>query len=199
MFLAGDAAHIWVPYAGYGMNAGIADAANLAWLLAAHLKGWAPAAILDAYEPSGSRSPSRCHASPWATPSAMIRSRAGVPDDIEAEGPDGDAVRASRSGGPWCELNVAQYCCAGLNFGYYYDQSPIIAYDGEAHPPYTMGSSPPPPCLAAASPTCGSETDGRCTTPSAAATPSSSSTTMSTPPPLRITHNGARFHSPGST
>ena len=28
-FIAGDAAHIWVPYAGYGMNAGIADAMNL--------------------------------------------------------------------------------------------------------------------------------------------------------------------------
>ena len=42
-FIAGDAAHIWVPYAGYGMNAGIADAMNLSWLLAAHLNGWAPA------------------------------------------------------------------------------------------------------------------------------------------------------------
>ena len=43
VFIAGDAAHIWVPYAGYGMNAGIADAANLSWLLAAHLNGWARA------------------------------------------------------------------------------------------------------------------------------------------------------------
>ena len=49
-FIAGDAAHIWVPYAGYGMNAGIADAMNLSWLLAAHLNGWAPACHLDAYE-----------------------------------------------------------------------------------------------------------------------------------------------------
>ena len=32
------------------MNAGIADATNLAWLLAAHLEGWAGDAILDAYE-----------------------------------------------------------------------------------------------------------------------------------------------------
>jgi len=39
-FLCGDAAHIWVPYAGYGMNAGLADAANLGWLLAARLNGW---------------------------------------------------------------------------------------------------------------------------------------------------------------
>src|SRR5258708_4179177 len=36
-FIVGDAAHIWVPYAGYGMNAGIADAMNLSWQLAAHL------------------------------------------------------------------------------------------------------------------------------------------------------------------
>jgi 2-polyprenyl-6-methoxyphenol hydroxylase-like FAD-dependent oxidoreductase len=50
VFLAGDAAHLWMPFAGYGMNAGIADAVNLAWLLGAHLKGWAPDAILDAYE-----------------------------------------------------------------------------------------------------------------------------------------------------
>ena len=50
VFICGDAAHLWVPMAGYGMNAGIADAANLAWLLAAHLSGWAPASILDAHE-----------------------------------------------------------------------------------------------------------------------------------------------------
>jgi 2-polyprenyl-6-methoxyphenol hydroxylase-like FAD-dependent oxidoreductase len=42
VFLAGDAAHIWAPYAGYGMNAGIADAVNLLWLLAAQLNGWVP-------------------------------------------------------------------------------------------------------------------------------------------------------------
>ena len=39
VFLCGDAAHIWVPMAGYGMNAGIADATNLSWLLAGVLAG----------------------------------------------------------------------------------------------------------------------------------------------------------------
>jgi hypothetical protein len=33
---------------------------------------------------------------------------------------------------------VQQYCCGGLNFGYFYAGSPIIAYDGDAHPTYTM-------------------------------------------------------------
>ena len=50
VFLCGDAAHIWVPFAAYGMNAGIADAMNLAWMLAGVIKGWAGPALLDAYE-----------------------------------------------------------------------------------------------------------------------------------------------------
>jgi 2-polyprenyl-6-methoxyphenol hydroxylase-like FAD-dependent oxidoreductase len=32
------------------MNAGIADAMDLSWMLAAVLKGWAPESLLDAYE-----------------------------------------------------------------------------------------------------------------------------------------------------
>jgi hypothetical protein len=35
-------------------------------------------------------------------------------------------------------LNVGQFCCGGLNFGYFYQDSPIITYDGEAAPGYTM-------------------------------------------------------------
>ena len=50
VFVCGDAAHIWVPFAGYGMNAGIADAINLSWMLAGVVKGWADPAILNAYE-----------------------------------------------------------------------------------------------------------------------------------------------------
>ena len=49
VFICGDAAHIWVPFAGYGMNAGIADAMNLSWMLAGVLQGWAAPAILEAY------------------------------------------------------------------------------------------------------------------------------------------------------
>ena len=50
MFIAGDAAHLWIPHAGYGMNAGIADAADLAWMLAAVLQGWAEPPLLEAYQ-----------------------------------------------------------------------------------------------------------------------------------------------------
>jgi 2-polyprenyl-6-methoxyphenol hydroxylase-like FAD-dependent oxidoreductase len=49
-FLLGDAAHIHSPVGGQGMNTGIGDAVNLAWKLAAVLRGRAAAAILDSYE-----------------------------------------------------------------------------------------------------------------------------------------------------
>ncbi len=50
-FLLGDAAHIHSPAGGQGMNTGIGDAVNLAWKLAAVLKGRAAASLLDSYEP----------------------------------------------------------------------------------------------------------------------------------------------------
>jgi len=141
-FIAGDAAHIWVPYAGYGMNAGIADAMNLSWLLAAHLNGWAPASILDAYE--AERWPITSQVSRFAMShaEAEIRRRGAIPDDIEEAGANGEAARRE-VGHLTYEINVQQYACAGLNFGSYYDRSPIIAYDGAEHPAYTMSSYTP--------------------------------------------------------
>jgi len=50
VFLLGDAAHLTPPFAGQGMNAGIRDAANLAWKLAAVCRHGLPDALLDSYE-----------------------------------------------------------------------------------------------------------------------------------------------------
>jgi 2-polyprenyl-6-methoxyphenol hydroxylase-like FAD-dependent oxidoreductase len=139
VFLCGDSAHLWVPYAGYGMNAGIADAANLAWLLAAHLNGWGDERILDAYE--AERMPITEQVSYFAMNHAvaMAKQRGSVPENIEAPGAEGDALRAELGRRAY-ELNVQQYSAAGLNFGYFYDHSPLIAYDGESPPAYSMGA-----------------------------------------------------------
>lgn len=142
VFICGDAAHIWVPYAGYGMNAGIADAANLGWLLAAHLNGWASSNIVDAYE--AERLPITRQVSHFVMDHAhaMASQRQSVPDNLEDETPDGETSRADLGRRAY-DLNVQQYCCAGLNFGYFYDRSPIIAHDGGAHPPYSMSGYTP--------------------------------------------------------
>lgn len=137
VFLCGDSAHVWVPFAGYGMNAGIADAADLAWLLAACLDGWATPDILDAYE--AERHPITDQVSHFAMNHAieMARQRRAVPPRIEERSLEGERLRAEL-GCKTYYLNVQQYCCGGLNFGYFYDRSPIIAYDDAEHPGYSL-------------------------------------------------------------
>jgi 2-polyprenyl-6-methoxyphenol hydroxylase-like FAD-dependent oxidoreductase len=137
VFICGDASHLWIPMAGYGMNAGIADAMNLSWLLAARLNGWAAEAALAAYE--AERLPITEQVSKFAMNHAIAlqKEREGVPPGIEAAGAQGEAARAA-AGRALYELNVKQYCCGGLNFGYFYDRSPLIAHDGEAPPAYSM-------------------------------------------------------------
>jgi len=142
IFICGDAAHIWVPYAGYGMNAGIADAANLSWLLAAHVNGWADGAIVDAYE--AERQPITQQVSHFVMDHAhaMASQRREPPDNLEDDTAEGAAARAEL-GRKAYDLNVQQYCCAGLNFGYFYDGSPLVDYDGADHPPYSMADFTP--------------------------------------------------------
>jgi 2-polyprenyl-6-methoxyphenol hydroxylase-like FAD-dependent oxidoreductase len=48
ILLAGDAAHLF-PATGVAINAGMTDAINLAWKLAADVHGWAPPGLLDTY------------------------------------------------------------------------------------------------------------------------------------------------------
>lgn len=136
VFICGDAAHIWVPYAGYGMNAGLADAMNLSWTLAAYLNGWGGEGVLEAYERE--RLPITQQVSYFVMDHAhaMAGQRGGVPENIEDDDAAGAAARL-KLGQAAYDLNVQQYCCAGLNFGAFYDDSPIIAHEGQA-PGYSM-------------------------------------------------------------
>src|SRR5215470_5741437 len=150
VFIAGDAAHLWIPHAGYGMNAGIADAASLSWMLAAVLNGWAASNILEAYQ--AERQPITDQVSRFAFSMAkdVSQQRREVSSDIERRDEIGEATRAAL-GREAYDLYVQQQCCGGLNFGYFYADSPIIAYDGAAHPVYSMGrfeSSSVPGCRA---------------------------------------------------
>ena len=140
VFVCGDAAHIWVPFAGYGMNAGIADANNLSWMMAAVLNGQADESLLDAHERE--RHPITEQVSKFAMNKALEYSEAvqerKIPKLLESKNFLGRFLR-NRIGRRMYEMNLPQFACQGLNFGYYYEDSPIIHYDGEAPPKYDMG------------------------------------------------------------
>ncbi len=137
VFLAGDSAHLWVPYAGYGMNAGIADAIDLGWILAGAVNGWGGEKLLASYV--AERGPITDQVSRFAMDHCikMAAQRSSVPNDIEDDTPEGEQSRA-KMGKETYALNVQQYAAAGLNYGYYYDQSPTIIYDDETAPDYSM-------------------------------------------------------------
>lgn len=75
VFLAGDAAHVMTPYGGKGANTGIQDAHNLAWKLAAVLKGRAVPALLETYsrerQPVGLRNAIR--SGKWADENGLLK------------------------------------------------------------------------------------------------------------------------------
>lgn len=50
VFLAGDAGHLSLPIGGQGMNAGLHDAVEIAWRLAAVLRGQAASVVLESYD-----------------------------------------------------------------------------------------------------------------------------------------------------
>lgn len=142
-FLCGDAAHIWVPNAGYGMNAGIADAENLAWRLAGILQGWGGEGLLDGY--ARERHPITDQVSRFAKDLA-VKNRAAEfrapPAELSDDTPEGAALRA-RFGAALYELNLPQFTPLGLNFAYFYDDSPNIVYDGVEAPSYDPGTYTP--------------------------------------------------------
>ena len=136
VFIAGDASHLWVPFAGFGMNAGIADVLNLTWLLGAHLNGWAEEGILDAYE--AERQPITDQVSRFAMAHQQKLARPAMPANLDEATPEGEASRRE-FGQAVLDLNTQQFAAAGLNYGYVYGNSPIISYDDEPAPQYTMG------------------------------------------------------------
>src|SRR3954463_13853522 len=69
----------------------------------------------------------------------VMMQRNELSPEIERLDAIGEAARAP-AGQLAYALAVEQQCCGGLHFGYFYDRSPIIAYDGEQAPTYTMGT-----------------------------------------------------------
>ncbi len=144
VFLAGDAAHIWPPYAGHGMNTGIEDGVALTWMLAAVLKGWAPPALLDAYEAERHNVGEKVSRAAEGLAAAQIEifSKLGDMSLLSQPGDAGDRARKEVRNQLVMRDSV-QFCPEGMNFGLHYDQSPVIAYDGGEAPCYEIRSYTP--------------------------------------------------------
>jgi 2-polyprenyl-6-methoxyphenol hydroxylase-like FAD-dependent oxidoreductase len=133
VFLAGDAAHLFVPTGGVGMNTGIGDAVDLAWKLAAALEGWGGEGLLDSYE---------AERKPVAWRNSVISANnsdridlvmAETSPAVAEESPEGAAARAAlRARIPWM---ARQFNSAGTHLGYRYADSPVIVPDGTPEPP----------------------------------------------------------------
>ena len=134
VFLAGDAAHIWIPVGGFGMNAGIQDAATLGWMLAAVHHGWAPPDLLAAYaaerKPVGEQFAG-------AVGSAARVSLADVSPDIHLTGPEGVRARAALAD-RLAATEPHRYSPDGFSFGYHYAASPLVV-EGEEQAAISMG------------------------------------------------------------
>src|SRR5690606_38216689 len=133
VFLAGDAAHLFAPTGGVGMNTGIGDACDLAWKFDALLRGWGGDALLDSYE---------IERKPVAVRNSLISASNSdkidmvmdeTPADITVEGPKGEAARALLT--RKIKWLARQFNSSGTHLGHRYVDSPIIVGDGARGPP----------------------------------------------------------------
>ena len=129
VFLAGDAAHAHPPNGGLGMNTGILDAWDLGWKLAAVLKGWGGATLLDSYD--FERRPAAARAT-----EESLRNYHRLVDGtsyagIAADDAVGRALR-SQVGSKLVAENERAWHPIGIHLGHVYAPSPVVVDDGTA-------------------------------------------------------------------
>jgi 3-(3-hydroxy-phenyl)propionate hydroxylase len=136
VLLAGDAAHQTPPFAGQGLCAGIRDAANLAWKLAAVITGEASERLLDSYQQE--REP---HVRTLIDLALMMGRTVCITDPAAAAARDAAMLAARRADGRPPAAPGAPPLAAGL-------LSPGSTSAGEAFPqPWTAAGERLDDCL----------------------------------------------------
>ncbi len=128
-FLAGDAAHLFTPTGGFGLNTGVEDAYNLGWKLAAVHAGWAAHSVLDSYELE--RKPVAMRNIAYALTLAQRNGACPVGPEIAHDTPAGERARAAASAHytSWARW---EYDTPGVQLGVSYRGSPIVVDDDSA-------------------------------------------------------------------
>jgi hypothetical protein len=129
ILLAGDAAHLFTPAGGFGMNTGIDDVANLSWKLAATLRGWGGKSLLDSYE--SERKPIAVRNTRAARAIAKQVGDLDIPAGVEDDSPTG-AEQRQELGAQVSTYLGTQFAPIGVELGARYDGSSIIASDQAA-------------------------------------------------------------------
>ena len=127
VLLAGDSAHTTSPTGGHGMNTGLADAVDLAWMLDAIEAGWGADGLLTAYDIE--RRPVGVRNSASAARNYGNWMNSADCADVLEEGPAGDECR--RLVGERLQSSLhEEWHTLGVELGYRYENSPIIVPDG---------------------------------------------------------------------
>lgn len=139
-WLAGDAAHLFTPNGGFGMNTGVDDAANLAWKLAAAVQGWAGPGLLPSYE--SERRPVALRNTAAARELNVGLGAIDRPEALEADTAEGAAAR-EKTGARLAEYGLLTLATTGVQLGARYDASPIVDAAGDVPPPDDFTSYTP--------------------------------------------------------
>jgi 2-polyprenyl-6-methoxyphenol hydroxylase-like FAD-dependent oxidoreductase len=135
MFLAGDAAHLFTPTGGFGLNTGIDDIANLSWKLAAALQGWGGTKLLASYETE--RKPVAVRNTDVAREMGKAWHDIRVTAAIEHDSAAGAAERAAAAQSSFVVKNhfvlPEERDYVGVVLGARYDASPLVL--SEVAPP----------------------------------------------------------------
>ncbi|MGH7875044.1 MAG: FAD-dependent monooxygenase [Candidatus Binatia bacterium] len=139
VFLAGDAAHLNWPAGGFGMNTGVGDAVDIGWKLAAVLKGWGGAHLLDSY--TAERKPiAMINVNEAAEMRASFDKQTPFSPRIEEDSDEGQQLRDKACAAIMrTRAKEFQHDSAGIELGYRYENSPICVGDGTPAPELDHG------------------------------------------------------------
>lgn len=132
VFLAGDAAHLFTPTGGLGMNTGVSDAIDLAWKLSARCAGWGGDRLLSSYETErhsiGVRNTAEAADNFDRLFSVMQNG-----DELDGEGSESTQLRVELKAELASQEKLLK--SSGILLGYRYEGSPICVQDGTPAPP----------------------------------------------------------------
>jgi 2-polyprenyl-6-methoxyphenol hydroxylase-like FAD-dependent oxidoreductase len=139
VWMAGDAVHTYLPFGGYGMNAGASDAVDLGWKLAAVLQGWGGPKLLASTETDRrpvaalSMETARSHEAGRVAIAQLYTPM------IHADSPHGAEAREKVTRGIR-EIGGRENECQGVEYGYRYEHSSVICYENGEPPPFDHGA-----------------------------------------------------------